>query len=101
MKQKMRLCMIDMQSVQWVVLFETLLSLIIQLRKYGLFCEKQYNRVSTLTKVSVSLGVSQVLQVLAVLPLSSLLPWRDGMMSLSCQEVLEHLLTLLETSTCR
>ncbi|XP_056128449.1 thyroid adenoma-associated protein isoform X2 [Rhinichthys klamathensis goyatoka] len=42
---------------------------------------------------------AKVLQVLAVLPLSSLLPWRDGMMSLSCQEVLEHLLTLLETST--
>ncbi|XP_016392695.1 thyroid adenoma-associated protein homolog isoform X1 [Sinocyclocheilus rhinocerous] len=42
---------------------------------------------------------AKVLQVLAVLPLSSLLPWRDGMTSLSCLEVLEHLLTLLETST--
>ncbi|RXN24870.1 thyroid adenoma-associated [Labeo rohita] len=41
---------------------------------------------------------AKVLQVLAVLPLSSLLPWRDGMMSLSCLEVLQHLLTLLETS---
>uniref|UniRef100_A0A8C2JJ18 tRNA (32-2'-O)-methyltransferase regulator THADA n=1 Tax=Cyprinus carpio TaxID=7962 RepID=A0A8C2JJ18_CYPCA len=42
---------------------------------------------------------AKVLQVLAVLPLSWLLPWRDGMTSLSCLEVLEHLLTLLETST--
>ncbi|XP_051772571.1 thyroid adenoma-associated protein isoform X1 [Ctenopharyngodon idella] len=42
---------------------------------------------------------AKVLQVLAVIPLSSLLPWRDGMMSLSCQEVLEHLLKLLETSS--
>ncbi|XP_016329317.1 uncharacterized protein LOC107678541 [Sinocyclocheilus anshuiensis] len=42
---------------------------------------------------------AMVLQVLAVLPLSSLLHWRDGMTSLSCQEVLEYLLTLLETST--
>uniref|UniRef100_A0A8C1ZWK6 tRNA (32-2'-O)-methyltransferase regulator THADA n=1 Tax=Cyprinus carpio TaxID=7962 RepID=A0A8C1ZWK6_CYPCA len=44
---------------------------------------------------------AKVLQVLAVLPLSWLLPWRDGMTSLSCLEVLEHLLTLLETSTHR
>ncbi|XP_051504268.1 thyroid adenoma-associated protein homolog isoform X2 [Myxocyprinus asiaticus] len=41
---------------------------------------------------------AKVLQVLAALPLSSLLPWRDGTMSLSCQEVLEHLVTLTETS---
>ncbi|XP_067277498.1 thyroid adenoma-associated protein isoform X2 [Pseudorasbora parva] len=41
---------------------------------------------------------AKLLQVLAVLPLSFLLPWRDGMISLSCQEVIEHLLTLLETS---
>lgn len=42
---------------------------------------------------------SKVLQILAVLPLSSVLPWRDGSSSLSCQEALEHLLTLAETST--
>ncbi|XP_057197470.1 thyroid adenoma-associated protein isoform X2 [Triplophysa rosa] len=42
---------------------------------------------------------AKVLQILAVLPLSSVLPWRDGLSSLSCQEALEHLLTLTETST--
>lgn len=66
--------------------------------KYDLFYE---NTASSLNNVSICFGVSQVLQVLAVLPLSSLLPWRDGMTSLSCLEVLEHLLTLLETSTHR
>lgn len=41
---------------------------------------------------------AKVMQILAVLPLPSLLPWRDGMMTLNCQEVVDHLLTLLETS---
>ncbi|TRY88732.1 hypothetical protein DNTS_029669, partial [Danionella cerebrum] len=39
-----------------------------------------------------------VMQVLTVLPLPFLLPWRDGKVSLSCLEVLDHLLLMLETS---
>lgn len=72
-----RLCRIDVQSVQW-------------------FCE---NKASSLIKVSISFGVSQVLQVLAVLLLSSLLHWRDVITSLSCQEFLEDLLALLDLYT--
>ncbi|XP_065153408.1 thyroid adenoma-associated protein isoform X1 [Paramisgurnus dabryanus] len=42
---------------------------------------------------------AKVLQLLALLPLSSVLAWRDGSSFLSCQEVLVHLLKLAETST--
>lgn len=92
---KTRLCRIDVQSV---VLLETLWSLT--------WCNTEnmtyFMKIRHLAWIkSLCFGVSQVFQVLAVLPLSSLLPWRDGMTSLSCLEVLEHLLTLLETSTHR
>lgn len=62
-------------------------------------------RVSSLTSLALHEThpgcQAKVLQVLAVLPLSSLLHWRDGMTSLSCQEFLEYLLTLLDLYTQR
>ncbi|XP_060781574.1 thyroid adenoma-associated protein isoform X2 [Neoarius graeffei] len=43
--------------------------------------------------------LAKVLQLLSVLPLSSILPWQDDSMSLSDDKALDHLLSVAETST--
>ncbi|XP_053476778.1 thyroid adenoma-associated protein [Ictalurus furcatus] len=43
--------------------------------------------------------LAKVVQILSVLPLSSILPWQDNSMSLSDDEALDHLLSMAETST--
>ncbi|MCI4376608.1 hypothetical protein PGIGA_G00190450 [Pangasianodon gigas] len=43
--------------------------------------------------------LAKVLQLLSVLPLSSILPWQDDSMSLSDDKALDHLLSMAETST--
>ncbi|KAL6487447.1 hypothetical protein MHYP_G00040730 [Metynnis hypsauchen] len=59
--------------------------------------------VTTLTHLALHephpMCLAKVLQVLSVLPLSSLLPWQDGSMSLNDEEALEHLLSVAEKSS--
>ncbi|KAI4888638.1 hypothetical protein NFI96_027081, partial [Prochilodus magdalenae] len=59
--------------------------------------------VATLTNLALHephpTCLAKVLQVLTVLPLSSLLPWCDGNVSLTDEEALEHLLSVAEKSS--
>ncbi|XP_049337727.1 thyroid adenoma-associated protein isoform X1 [Astyanax mexicanus] len=58
---------------------------------------------TTLTHLAMnephSACLSKVLQVLTVLPLNSILPWKDGSVSLNGEEALEYLLSVAEKST--
>ncbi|XP_066534782.1 thyroid adenoma-associated protein isoform X2 [Hoplias malabaricus] len=58
--------------------------------------------VTTLTRLVLNethpMCLAKVLQVLSIVPLSSLLPWKDGSICLSDEEALEHLLSVAEKS---